>query len=286
MQLPEFEVYALTKLGRNSYQGYLKQNGQKIVLKRTDAYADPKVPLALHQMILAGIPYVIGKTTFQSTEWIIQSWLYGQAFSGCKLNQSEVIEFVQGVLELINELEEISRWNWFFADLKADHILRDTYGQWGLIDFEDVILSENSCVAWQDYPSLGGAASYCSDERKSVFLSKNQHQYALALIALGLFLKKPAAELTKRDISKALSALPQIWQERFVRALNSEGFEPDSEQLQLAADCQTAKKSEAEGYTPLVRVMPEGIRQRQPDLIIEKRREGEIDPYTITIFLP
>ncbi len=282
MELKNYQVYALKSLGRNSFQGYLQENGQKIVLKPAEHYVDQKVVCLLHALIMPGLPHIIGTAQYQDKRWIIQNWLEGESLFAKVHSGPEVESFLDQLLSLIDHLESISGLNWFFMDLKTEHLLLNPYHQICLIDFEHVVLSTKTSVPWQELAQIGVTPGYCSPAIRSDFLTKKHQNYALAMIGLSLLSGKQVSELDQSTKEAALAELSSGWQERFRNAMLTCGFqnEPDQNQPALGDDLSL------EAEIPRLKVKAEQMRKGKPDLIIEKAGEKIENPYTINIYLP
>lgn len=234
MILPEYEVYAVSSIGNNSFQGFLKNNGRKIILKKAEKFIDTKVLDFLAKVKMQGIPYIIGKTVWQSKEWLIFNWQEGEAIYTKRSSAAVILKIVDDILSLINKLNLISGYNWFFLDFKMEHILIDELGNISLIDFEHVFLSKQTQINWHELKKIGLSTAYCSPEIKQESLSKNHHEYALGLIMIALLSQHDIQNLTHKIRRKTIKQFPEAWQIKLENALLGKGFKPEkSEKNQI-----------------------------------------------------
>ncbi|NLZ71974.1 MAG: hypothetical protein GX909_05695 [Clostridiaceae bacterium] len=224
MKFLEYEVYALSPLGRDSFQGYLRNDGRKIIIKKQADFTDIKVIEQLTYIEMQGIPHVLGITHYQEEEWLIFTWLEGKALNTQKRTPENIIQIIEKVLTLINKLFFLTDYHWFFLDLKMQHILIDENENILLIDFEHVYLSKKTSVKWQNIPSIGLNTAYCSPEIRENELSAKHHEYALALIALNIVQEQNTQALNKHKLHKALKQFPVDWQIKLKNALDGKGL--------------------------------------------------------------
>lgn len=225
MDLRTLEVYSPEAIGRDSYLAYLKENGQKVILKPADSILDMQLIGLLEQLDINGLPRVLGRSDQPLPGQIVFSWQEGEDIFSAKLTSDQVEFVLTKLLILIDKLDYFSGQNCYFLDLKASHILVKDRLDVGLIDFEHVLLSPERSLAWSDLEQVVGSQALTSKEITSDRLTLAHQDYSLAMIALSVVAQKPARELRKKHKIQALKSFSPAWQEQLKRALNLEGFE-------------------------------------------------------------
>lgn len=233
MDLRTLEVYSLEAIGRESHIAYLKENGQKVILKPADSVLDRQLINLLEQLDINGLPRVLGRTDQPSPDQIVFAWQEGQDIFSAKLTAGQMELILSKVLILMDKLEYFAGQNCFFLDLKASHILVKNRMEVGLIDFEHVFLSPETSVAWSDLEQIVGSQALTSKEITSGRLTLAHRDYSLAMIALSVVAQKPARELRKKHKVQAIKSFSPAWQEQLKKALNLEGFSPADLGLKL-----------------------------------------------------
>lgn len=224
MKLPEVEVYEIEKIGRESACGFLKKDGRKIILKPRKNFIDEKVIQFLHKIEMQSIPHLIGRVDYDSNSYLVFSWLEGSPISSLQLEEQEILKVLKKILKLLELLKKITANNWYFLDLKAEHILLTKTGIPALIDFEHVLTDGKEKIAWKEIKEVGLSSIFCSPEIKKEYLTKNHHEYALALICLSLLTGKEAGLLRAKTRKKALEKLPAQYKKSLESALQCKGL--------------------------------------------------------------
>ncbi|MGB4610972.1 MAG: GTP cyclohydrolase I [Saccharofermentanales bacterium] len=245
MNLPQLEVYAIEETGRKSVCGYLQQDGTRVVLKPKKDYSDQQVIRYLYEIQMQGIPHLWGETLYREEPYLILSWIDGEQISEANLSDSEINQAIYDVLALIDKLKIITGMNWFFPDMKPQHIIIGSDGLISLIDFEHVIVSKTNNILTAGFNQLGVSPIYCSPEFRTGQLTQEHHEYALALIWLCLLSKKAVEDLTVQNRKRLLRKLdPQI-KLRIESGLRGEGIRikpknlTDNPQIKLSKPDQT-----------------------------------------------
>lgn len=224
MDLPQIEVYAVAELGERSLTGFYKEDGRKVVLKPKLYFSNLQVIEYLFNIKMYGIPYVLGETTHSDKEYIVFSWVDGEAITTANLDDQGKVQAVLDVLDLIDKLQTITGLNWFFVDMKPQHIVIGKDASVGLIDFEHVIVSRFERVLWRDYKQIGISQTYCSPEIRGDYLSKNHHEYALAIILLSLISNRSPEELKSGNYKRILHRISKYTSLNLESALAGKGL--------------------------------------------------------------
>lgn len=229
MNLPQVEVYAFNTLGRKSYSAYYRLDGRKVVLKPKKDFLDNQVLRYLFEIKMQGIPYILGETSYQSNTYLVFSWIDGNRIDQVELSPAEINQALTNILQLIQKMKIITGLNWFFLDLKPQHILIDPTGLISLVDFEHVTVSKLNQIPWQDLKQIGLTPKFCSNEIMGTYLTKNHQEYALALVYISLLAGKPLENIKISDRKKALRKISKEIALKIESALNGNGFMPEQQ---------------------------------------------------------
>ncbi|HHU52924.1 MAG TPA: hypothetical protein GXZ43_02435 [Clostridiaceae bacterium] len=224
MNLPQLEVYAIEKIGRNSAYGYLEQDGTRVVLKPKQEFSDRQVIRYLYEIQMQGIPHIWGETEYEEETYLIFSWLAGEHITEANLSNEQINQAIFAVLALIDRLHVITGMHWFFLDMKPQHIIIDSDGRVSLIDFEHVVVNKINQVSYTGFNQLGLSPIYCSAECRTGQFTRLHHEYALALIWLSLLSKTPIENLNARNRNKLLRKLDLQIKLRIESGLRGEGI--------------------------------------------------------------
>ncbi len=221
--ISEIEVYSLERINESCYQGFVKSDGQKVVLKPEENFIDKKVIHYLSNLQMAGVPRVLGFYNYLGEKWIVHSWQEGQAIIKVRNDANTIEKKILQIKKIILTLNQITGLYWFFLDLKPEHILCHKE-QIHLIDFEHVTLSENNDIDWKELGEIGISNGFCSPDLHKQSLTLNHQDYALAMIALALLTGKNPTAINKRLQRKAISAFTETFQKEMKNAINMQGF--------------------------------------------------------------
>ncbi len=227
----ELEVYALEKISERCFKGFLKKDGSKIVLKPARDFSDPKVIQALHQIQMQSIPHIPGYCFHQDEKWLIHTWQAGQSLAQRKFPADKIELIFNQVKQIIQNLNRITNFYWFFPDLKPEHILEHN-GRINLIDFEHVLLSKEKKIAWSSLTKIGITNRYCSADLKQEFLSLYHHDYALALLSLELIQGEHIQTLNRKTRKKLIACFRPSFQKELLQALQMKGFSEFQQNIQ------------------------------------------------------
>ena len=247
MNLPQVEVYAFNTLGRKSYSAYYRLDGRKVVLKPKKDFLDNQVLRYLFEIKMQGIPYILGETSYQSNTYLVFSWVDGYRIDQVELSPAEINQALTNILQLIQKLKIITGLNWFFLDLKPQHILIDQTGLISLIDFEHVTVNKLNQIPWQELKQIGLTPKFCSNEIMGTYLTKNHHEYALALIYISLLAGKPLENIKTSDRKRVLRKISKEIALKIESALNGNGFMSEQKNKTNTKELNSlTKTSEAE----------------------------------------